>query len=60
MTIVTGPGIYRDLPEGRYHADDALAPELGRSLSQSGAKTLLASHAATSEADTLPVGGESA
>lgn len=45
MTIVTGPGIYRDLPEGRYHADDALAPELGRSLSQSAAKTLLASHA---------------
>jgi len=45
VTIVTGPGIYRGLPEGRYHADDALAPELGRSLSQSGAKTLLASHA---------------
>ena len=43
--IVTGPGVYRDLPEGRYHADDALTPELGRSLSQSGAKTLMSSPA---------------
>lgn len=42
--IVTGPGIYA-LDEATYHADTALAPELGRSLSQSGAKTLLASPA---------------
>ncbi len=45
MSIVTGPGVYRRLPEATYHADTALAPELGRSLSQSGAKTLLASPA---------------
>lgn len=38
--IVTGPGFW-DVPEDAYHADTALAPELGRSLSQSGAKTLL-------------------
>ena len=41
--VVTGPGFYSHLDESRYHADDALAPELGRSLSQSGAKTLLKS-----------------
>lgn len=43
--IVTGPGVYRGMPEDRYHADDSLVPEMGRSLSQSGAKTLLASPA---------------
>lgn len=45
MSIVTGPGVYRGMPEDRYHADDSLVPEMGRSLSQSGAKTLLASPA---------------
>ena len=38
--IVTGPGVY-DIPEDVYHRDDSLASELGRSLSQSGAKVLL-------------------
>lgn len=38
---VTAPGIFYDLDETAYHADTSLAPELGRSLSQSGAKTLL-------------------
>lgn len=37
--IVTEPGIY-DLPEDVYHADVALVPTLGRSLSSSGAKAL--------------------
>jgi hypothetical protein len=37
---VTAPGFY-DLAELDYHADTELAPELGRSLSVSGAKTLL-------------------
>ncbi len=45
MSTVTGPGIYRGLPESVYHADSDIAPELGRSLSQSGAKTLLSSPA---------------
>lgn len=45
MTVVTEPGIYRGIPEDDYHADRLLVPELGRSLSQSGAKTLLASPA---------------
>ena len=36
MTI-DEPGVYRDIPEDEYHAD----PVKGRSLSQSGAKTLL-------------------
>ncbi len=45
MSTVTGPGVYRRLPETTYHADSDLAPELGRSLSQSGAKTLLSSPA---------------
>jgi len=40
MTVVTEPGIY-EIPEGEYHADKALAPELGRSLSVSGAKKIL-------------------
>ena len=39
-TTVTGPGFY-DIPEANYHADTELAPELGRSLSVSGAKTIL-------------------
>lgn len=39
--IVTAPGLYLDIPEDEYHADTVLAPELGRSLSASGAKTLL-------------------
>jgi hypothetical protein len=38
--LVDGPGLYLDIPEDRYHRDDALAPELGRSLSSSGAKAL--------------------
>ncbi len=40
--IVSGPGFF-NVPEDRYHRDDSLAPSLGRSLSQSGAKTLLRS-----------------
>jgi hypothetical protein len=39
--IVTSPGIYDEIPEDIYHRDTALAPELGRSLSASGAKVLL-------------------
>jgi hypothetical protein len=38
---ITEPGVYDGIPEADYHADTVLAPELGRSLSQSGAKTLL-------------------
>jgi hypothetical protein len=40
--VITEPGLYRGIPEDVYHGDSDLAPELGRSLSQSGAKTLLA------------------
>ena len=40
MTI-TAPGIYADIDEQTYHADRNLAPHLGRSLSSSGAKTIL-------------------
>lgn len=40
MTI-TEPGIYPDVDEATYHRDTGLAPELGRSLSVSGAKVLL-------------------
>ena len=43
--MITHPGIYAGIDETVYHADSDLAPELGRSLSQSGAKTLLASPA---------------
>ena len=45
--IVPGPGIYGPavLSERAYHEDRSLAPEMGRSLSQSGAKTLLRSPA---------------
>lgn len=38
--LVTEPGIYA-IPEAEYHADLSLAPDLGRSLSVSGAKTIL-------------------
>ena len=38
---ILGPGVYHGRPETLYHADADLAPRLGRSLSQSGAKTLL-------------------
>ena len=40
MSTVTGPG-FASIPELEYHADTQLAPELGRSLSVSGAKTIL-------------------
>lgn len=39
-TLIETPGIY-ELPEALYHADRHLASTLGRSLSSSGAKTLL-------------------
>jgi len=42
---VTGPGLYDGLDEAAYHADRSLGPELGRSLSVSGAKLLLDSPA---------------
>lgn len=38
---VTEPGIYPGIPEDTYHADNDLAPHLGRSLSASGAKVIL-------------------
>ena len=38
--MITGPGLYSGIPEETYHADNALSPELGRSLSRSGARTL--------------------
>lgn len=41
MSTITEPGLY-DLPETDYHADQSLSHHLGRSLSVSGAKTLLA------------------
>lgn len=40
-TVVTEPGLYADIPEADYHADVVLAPELGHSLSVSGAKKLI-------------------
>lgn len=40
MTI-TDPGIYPGIDEKVYHADTNLTPTLGRSLSSSGAKTIL-------------------
>lgn len=40
VDLITEPGIYQ-LDETAYHADTALAPTLGRSLSATGAKTLL-------------------
>lgn len=42
---VTEPGLYSSSarPEAEYHADTGLDPKLGRSLSASGAKTLLSS-----------------
>jgi len=39
--LVTGPGIYDGLDESAYHEDASLAPSLGRSLSSTGAKTIL-------------------
>lgn len=39
--MITAPGIYDGIDEATYHADADLAPELGRSLSASGAKVLL-------------------
>lgn len=42
MTIIVDkPGIYYCIPELTYHSDRATASNLGRSLSASGAKTLL-------------------
>lgn len=38
--VIDAPGIYPDLPEAEYHADN-LAPSLGRSLSSTGAKAIL-------------------
>ena len=38
--MITEPGLY-DVPEAEYHADRNLSPTLGRSLSSSGAKTIL-------------------
>lgn len=40
MSTITEPGVY-DIAEQDYHGDRHLAPTLGRSLSVSGAKTLL-------------------
>ncbi|MER7070946.1 PD-(D/E)XK nuclease-like domain-containing protein [Terrabacter sp. NPDC000476] len=39
--MITAPGLYFDVEESTYHGDSDLAPQLGPSLSQSGAKTLL-------------------
>lgn len=39
--IVDAPGIYPDIPNERYHADDLLSPDMGQSLSHSGALTIL-------------------
>lgn len=44
MTTITGPGLW-DVDQATYLADTALLPELGRSLSFSGAKVLLANPA---------------
>jgi hypothetical protein len=43
--LITEPGLYDGLEEATYHADTNLAPDLGRSLSASGAKVLLKSPA---------------
>lgn len=40
-TTIAEPGVYDAIPEELYHADRSLAPTLGRSLSSTGAKTLL-------------------
>ncbi len=42
---VTGPGLYADVDFGDYQSDALLPAEYGRSLSQSGGKTLLRSPA---------------
>lgn len=44
VTAVPGFGLFADIPEWEYH-EDTLPPELGRSLSVSGAKTILRSPA---------------
>ena len=41
MRVIDSPGIYADLDERTYHGDAHLAPHLGRSLSATGAKTIL-------------------
>ena len=43
--MISEPGIFHDVSESVYHGDSGLAPHLGRSLSVSGAKTLLKSPA---------------
>ncbi len=43
--MIDKPGVYEHVDEEQYHTDQGLAPTLGRSLSQSGAKTLLRSPA---------------
>lgn len=45
LATVTAPGVFTDLAEDTYLSDAAVAPHLGRPLSQSGAKTLLRSPA---------------
>lgn len=47
MTALTidAPGLYADVEESAYHRDVVLAPTLGRSLSSTGAKTILDSPA---------------
>lgn len=45
MKRISRPGIYDGIPEDVYHGDRNLTPRLGRSLSASGAKTLLRSPA---------------
>ena len=39
--LVTGPGVFDDVPEDAYHSDAALDPALGRSLSVTDSKKLL-------------------
>lgn len=43
--MIDKPGLYPGIDEATYHADTDLAPHLGRSLSVSGAKTILRSPA---------------
>jgi len=43
--VISEPGIYDVVSEAVYHGDSGLTPELGRSLSVSGAKTILKSPA---------------
>lgn len=39
--VIQGPGIFGNIDESTYHADDSLAPDLGRSLSVHGGLKLL-------------------